>query len=139
MNLEPKNPPSLGAAHGYSNGVLVPAGARILFVAGQVGWDAEHKFPRGDDAFVAQFARALANVLEVVRSAGGGPESVARMTIYVTDKKLYERKMKEVGRAWRDLFGRWYPAMTLVQVSALLEDEALVELEATCALPGAAS
>ncbi len=85
-----------------------------------------------------QFEHALENILEVVRAAGGTPESVARLTIYVTDKALYKARTREIGKVWRELFGRWYPAMTLVQVTALLEDKALLELEATCAVPGAA-
>ena len=136
MNLEPINPPALGPAKGYANGVLAPAGARTLCVAGQVGWDAEHRFPeaRGADGFVAQFDRALANVLEVVTAAGGTATSIARLTMYVTDKQLYVARQKEIGKVWRERLGRWYPAMALVEVKGLLEDLALVELEATAYL-----
>jgi enamine deaminase RidA (YjgF/YER057c/UK114 family) len=123
------NPPALGEAKGYANGIV--ATGRLLFVAGQVGWDKEHRFEQG---FEAQFARALANVLEVVGAAGGTPESIARMTIYVTDKRLYCEKTREIGKIWREKLGRWYPAMTLVEVKGLLEGAALVELEATAVL-----
>lgn len=129
MTHEAVNPPALGEAKGYANGVV--ATGKTLFVAGQVGWDKEHRFP---DDFTAQFERALANVLEVVAAAGGKPESIARMTIYVTDKAQYTESTREIGRIWREKLGRWYPAMTLVEVKALLEDAALVELEATAVL-----
>jgi enamine deaminase RidA (YjgF/YER057c/UK114 family) len=135
-SLEVVNPDVLGKASGYANGIIAPAGARILFVAGQVGWDAEHRFPEGSgaDAFVAQFARALDNVLEVVKAANGHPHSIARMTVYVSDKKLYAEMTREIGKIWKEKLGRWYPAMTLVEVKSLLEPHALVELEATAIL-----
>ena len=123
------NPPALGEAKGYTNGIV--AQGRLLFVAGQVGWDKDHRFEEG---FEAQFARALANVLEVVSAAGGTAESIVRMTIYVTQKRFYVEKTREIGKIWREKLGRWYPAMTLVEVKGLLEDAALVELEATAVL-----
>lgn len=123
------NPPALGEAKGYANGIV--ASGRLLFVAGQVGWDKDHKFDQG---FAAQFDRALANVLEVVLAAGGKPESIARMTMYVVDKQQYRAATKEIGRAWRARLGKWYPAMTLVEVKSLLENDALLELEATAVL-----
>src|SRR5690606_1093368 len=116
---------------GYSNGIL--AKGRILFVAGQVGWDENQEF-RSDD-FGEQWDRALANVLEVVRAAGGGPEQVARMTGYVKAKKAYRAALGAVGESWRRRMGKHFPAMALVEVSDLLEDRALVEIEATCVLP----
>lgn len=124
------NPPALGKPRGYSNGIV--AEGRFLFVAGQVGWDAEGRFP---DGFVAQFDRALGNVLEVVKAAGGAPETICRLTAYVTDKQAYLAATKAIGEVWRRHLGRHYPAMSLVQVAALLEDHALVELEATACLP----
>lgn len=130
MSVELVNPPSLGRPRGYSNGVV--AEGRLLFVAGQVGWDAEGHFEKG---FAEQFDRALANVLEVIHAAGGPPESLCRLTVYVTDKKAYLASTKAVGECWRRQLGRHYPAMTLVEVSALLEDGALCELEATACLP----
>ncbi len=123
------DPPALGKPLGYANGIV--AEGRFLFVAGQVGWDAERRFAEG---FVAQFDRALANVLEVVRAAGGSPETLCRLTVYVTDKHAYLRDTRAIGEAWRRHLGRHYPAMSLVQVAALLEDGALVELEATACL-----
>lgn len=121
------NPETLGAPRGYSNGVLAPAGGRLLFIAGQIGWDEGQRLV-GED-FVEQFARALANVLAVVREAGGRPEQLARLCIYVTDKHEYRARTREIGERWRSLVGRHYPAMALVEVSALLEDGAKVEIE----------
>jgi enamine deaminase RidA (YjgF/YER057c/UK114 family) len=124
------NPPSLAAPRGYSNGLAYPAG-RILFVAGQIGWRADGTFEVG---MAAQFGRALANVVEVVRAAGGEADAIGRLTIYVTDKRAYLEVTKEIGAAYRAHMGRHYPAMSLVQVAALLEDAALVEIEATAVL-----
>jgi enamine deaminase RidA (YjgF/YER057c/UK114 family) len=124
------NPPGWRAPRGYSNGVV--AEGRILFVAGQVGWDASGAFV--GDRLPDQFDQALANVLAVVQEAGGGAESLARMTIYVTDRAAYLASRKEIGDRYRDRLGRHYPAMTLVEVSALLEPGALVEIEATAVL-----
>lgn len=126
---EPINPAELGAPSGYSHGMLAPPGGRLLFVAGQIGWDAHGRLAgRG---FVEQFERALANVLTVVRAAGGAPEHVVRLTVYVTDKRLYLTALKEVGAAYRRVMGRHFPAMALVEVSGLVEDGALVEIEGT--------
>jgi enamine deaminase RidA (YjgF/YER057c/UK114 family) len=119
---------------GYSDGMLAPAGARILFVAGQIGWDGDRKLV-GPGDFAAQFAQALKNVVAVVRAAGGSPEHIARMTLYVTDKREYVAKLAEIGAAWREILGRHYPAMALLEVSGLLEPGALVEIEATAAVP----
>lgn len=129
MTHDAVNPPALGEAKGYANGIV--ASGRILFVAGQVGWDGQHHFA---DGFIGQFEQALSNVLEVVVAAGGKPESIARMTMYVTDKRQYIEAQRDMGKVWKAKLGRWYPAMTLVQVSALLEDRALLELEATAVL-----
>jgi len=125
------NPPELGAPVGYSNGVVVESG-RLLFVAGQVAWDKEHRLVGAD--FLAQFERALDNFLAVVLRSGGRAESVAQMRIYVTDRKEYADRLKEIGALWRARMGRHFPAMTLVEVSALLEDGAKVEIEGTAAL-----
>ena len=115
---------------GYSNGMV--AEGRLLFVAGQVGWDPTSlKF---SPAFSAQFAQALSNVMAVVRKAGGGPEHLARLTVYVTDKKEYLGSLKELGAAWREHLGKHFPAMALVQVAGLVEDGAKVEIEATAVL-----
>jgi enamine deaminase RidA (YjgF/YER057c/UK114 family) len=124
------NPPDLAAPRGYSNGVL--AQGRILFVAGQVGWTADGTLL--SDRFVDQFDQALANVLSVVRAAGGVPESLARLTIYVVDKREYVAAQRDVGERYRARMARHYPAMTLVEVRSLLEPGALVEIEATAVI-----
>jgi enamine deaminase RidA (YjgF/YER057c/UK114 family) len=103
-----------------------------LFVAGQIGWSREGRIVSAD--FVDQFDKALENVLDVVWAAGGKPESVARMTVYVTDKREYQKRAKAIGEAWRRRMGRHYPAMALVEVKSLLEDEAKVEIEAVALL-----
>jgi enamine deaminase RidA (YjgF/YER057c/UK114 family) len=131
--LEIVDPPELGTPRGYANGVLVPAGRRLLFVAGQIGWTAEQRLV--GEGFAAQFAQALANVLAVVRAAGGAPEDVARLTVYVLDKQEYAACRGELGRCWREQLGRHYPAMALVEVRGLLEPGAKVEIEATAAVP----
>ncbi|MFQ5348929.1 MAG: RidA family protein, partial [Thermoanaerobaculia bacterium] len=113
------NPEELGAPRGYSNGMLAPAGAQLLFVAGQVGWDERQELVGG--GFAAQFARALENVVTVVRHAGGEPQHLVRLTIYVTDRQEYLAALEEIGAAYRGIMGRHYPAMALVEVSALLE------------------
>ena len=118
---------------GYANGVRVPAGHDLLFVAGQIGWDAELRLV-GDD-FAAQFAQALGNVLAVVLAAGGEAADVARLTVYVVDKAEYAAARRELGRRWRELMGRHYPAMTLVEVRGLLAPGAKVEIEAKAAVP----
>jgi enamine deaminase RidA (YjgF/YER057c/UK114 family) len=127
------DPPELGPPRGYANGILVPAGRRLLLVAGQVGWDARQQLVAG--GFVPQFAQALANVLAVVSRAGGGPQDVARLTLYVLDRDEYARHRRELGERYRELMGRHYPAMALVEVKGLLEPGARVEIEATAALP----
>ena len=126
------NPESLGAARGYSNGVLVPPGGRLLFVAGQIAWDEQQRIVSAD--FVEQFDRALANVLAVVAEAGGKSDQIARLLIYVTDKEEYRQRTREVGLRWRERMGRHFPAMALVEVRGLLEDEAKVEIEAVAVI-----
>lgn len=126
------NPESLGVPRGFSHGVLAPAGARLLFVAGQVGWDGGQRIVPG--GFAAQFERALANIQKVIEGAGGRVDDVCRLTIYVTDRSLYENDLAGVGAAYRRIMGRHFPAMALVEVAALLEPGALVEIEATAAL-----
>lgn len=110
---------------GYSNGYIV---GDVLFVAGQVGWDAKMQMAEG---FVPQFAQALQNVRAVLDAAAVPVENVGRITIYVTDKRAYIAASREIGQAWRATLGRHYPAMTLVQVADLLEEGAMVEIEAT--------
>ena len=112
---------------GYANGI--EATGRLVFVAGQIGWDASETF--ASDCMAAQTRQALENVLAVLHEAKAGPEHVARMTWYVTDKHEYRDKAKEIGAAYREIFGKNFPTMTLVQVAALLEDRAKVEIEVT--------
>lgn len=117
---------------GYSNGILTEG--RTVFIAGQVGRDptgASLSFP---PTFAAQFDQTLANVMAVVAAAGGTPDQVARFTIYVTDKQEYLSALKEVGEAWRRHLGSYFPAISLVQVAGLVDDEAKVEIEATAVL-----
>jgi enamine deaminase RidA (YjgF/YER057c/UK114 family) len=131
--MRPINPAELGAPRGYSNGMLAPAGGRLLFVAGQIGWDGQQSIVSSE--FALQFAQALRNVLCVVREAGGLPEHVGRFTLYVTDHQEYTREARAVGAAYRALMGKHYPAMALVEVKALLEPGAKVEIEATAVVP----
>ena len=105
----------------------------LLAVAGQIGWNEREEFESDD--FLAQFAQALANVAAVVNAAGGSPADIISLTIYVTDKSAYMGEIRDVGAAWRDVIGRHFPAMTLVQVADLLEPGAQVEIEATAVLP----
>jgi enamine deaminase RidA (YjgF/YER057c/UK114 family) len=126
------NPETLGAPRGYSNGVAAPPGGRLLFIAGQIAWDERQRIASAD--FAGQFERALANLLAVVREAGGTPQEIARLVIYVTDKKEYIAARPEVGRRWRALMGRHFPAMVLVEVKGLLEDDAKVEIEGIAVL-----
>lgn len=125
------NPESLGAPRGYSNGVVTEDG-RLLFVAGQIAWNEQQQIVSAD--IVEQFDRALANVVAVVTEAGGQPEQIARLVIYVTDKSEYRERMKEIGARYRARMGKHFPAMVLVEVAGLLEDNAKIEIEATAVL-----
>ena len=126
--LHPRN---WKAAKGYANGVA--AEGRTIFLAGQIGWNAEHKFESRD--FVAQVRQALRNIVAIVHEAGGTPEHVTRLTWFVTDKKEYLSRLAEVGEAYRSVMGKHFPAMTMVQVVALIEDDAKVEIEALAVVP----
>ena len=118
-------------AKGFANGIA--ASGRQVFVAGQVGWTAEQRFESDD--FVAQVETALANVVAVLAEAGARPEHLVRLTWYVTDRREYLARVAEVGQAYRRVIGRHFPAMTLVQVVALVEERAKVEIEAFAVLP----
>jgi enamine deaminase RidA (YjgF/YER057c/UK114 family) len=133
MSYEILNPEALGAPRGYNNGLLAPARGRILFVAGQVAMDADGRVIDGDVA--VQWARTLENVLAVVRAAGGGATHIGRMTIFVTDRGEYMAARSALGEVWRRIMGSHYPAMTLVEVKGLVEDGAVVEIEATAVIP----
>jgi enamine deaminase RidA (YjgF/YER057c/UK114 family) len=131
MRMDLLQPPGWAQPRGYVNGVV--AEGRIVFIAGQIGWNAEGVFETDD--FAGQARQALDNVVAVLAEAGGTPRDIARMTWYITDKREYRAALQEVGRAYRAVIGTHYPAMTLVQVAALLEDRAKVEIEVTAVLP----
>lgn len=118
-------------ASGYAHGVI--AEGRMVFVSGQIGWDGNQDFHSDD--FVDQVAQALRNTVDILAAAGAGPDSIVRMTWYVTDKRVYLDRAKEIGAVYRDIIGRSFPAMSVVEVSALLEDRARVEIESTAVMP----
>lgn len=144
MTFEIRNPEALGRPRGWNNGMLAPAGGRVLFVAGQIGVGADAEAV-GDDAraarttLAAQFGAALANVLCVVEEAGGTVADIGRLTIYVTDMDAYRGSLAEVGAAYRTVFGKHFPAMALVAVTELVDPRAVVEVEATAVIPQARS
>ena len=127
------NPESLGPPSGYANGLLADASGKLLFIAGQIAWNEKQKIVSQD--FVEQFDRALANVMAVVKKANGQPEHVARLVIYVTNKGEYRSRTHEVGERYRKHLGKHFPAMALVEVSGLLDDEAKVEIEGIALIP----
>ena len=129
--MRPLQPEGWAAPKGYVNGIV--ARGTLVFVSGQVGWNAQQQFETDD--FVGQARQALANVVAVLREAGAGPEHIARMTWYVVDKDEYVASYAALGRAYAEVIGRHYPAMTAVQVTALIEDAAKVEIEATAVIP----
>jgi enamine deaminase RidA (YjgF/YER057c/UK114 family) len=124
-------PPGWPRPRGYANGIA--AEGRLVFVAGQIGCDASGVIVSDD--LVEQFRRTLENTLAVLREAGAGPEHVARMTWYLTDRQDYLRRARELGEVWRALMGRHYPAMAVVEVNALIEDRAKIEIETTAVVP----
>lgn len=125
------HPSHWATAKGFSNGVA--ARGRQIFVAGQIGWNAMQVFESDD--FVAQAEQALGNIVAVLAEAGAGPQHLVRLTWFVIDKKEYLARQRELGAAYRRVMGRHFPAMTLVQVVALVEDRARVEIEATAVVP----
>ena len=139
------NPPELGTPRGFAHGLIAPAGGRLLFVAGQTAGNAALKGPRHDNGprhdggiaaslFAQQFDDALARVLAVVRAAGGRPEQIARMTVYVTEIDAYRKSRPALRDLWLRHMGSHYPAMALVAVTALVDEQAMVEIEATAVL-----
>ncbi len=116
---------------GYSNGIAVDAG-RLVFIAGVIGWDANNVLQSDD--LVDQFRQVLLNTRSIMAEGGAGPEDMARMTWYITDKQEYLSRLKEIGATYRDIMGKNYPAMACVQVAALIEDKAKIEIETTCVL-----
>ena len=127
------NPDSLGAPSGYSHGIVADAQGKLLFIAGQIAWDKEQQIVSHD--FVEQFDRALANLVTILNAAGGKPEHIVRLVIYVTDKIEYRERTREVGERYRKHLGKHFPAMVLVQVAGLLDDAAKVEIEGMAVLP----
>ncbi len=125
------HPRSWKPAKGFANGIV--AEGRLVFLAGQIGWNAEQKFESLD--FIPQARQALINIVTLVAEAGGKIEHITRLTWFVTDKKEYLSRLRELGDAYRAVMGKHFPAMTLVQVAALVEDDAKVEIEATAVLP----
>lgn len=124
-------PPDWAEPKGYANGIL--ARGAMLFVGGQIGWNAKQEFESDD--FIAQTKQALQNILAVLQAGGAGPEHMVRMTWYVVDRVEYGARLKELGGAYREVMGKNFPAMTCVEVSALVEDRAKVEIEVTAVVP----
>ena len=124
-------PPDWAEPKGYANGVS--ARGTLIFVGGQIGWNAAQQFESDD--FIAQTRQALVNIAAVLKAGGAGPEHMVRMTWYVTDRKEYAARLKELGIAYREVMGKNFPAMTCVEVSGLVEERALIEIEATAVLP----
>ena len=130
MSVERLQPPGWPQPKGYANGMA--GRGRTVLLGGQIGWDPEGRFAAG---FVGQVEQALRNILAVLAEAGGGPEHIGRMTWYVTDMAEYRDSLRALGPVYRAVMGRHFPAMTLVQVVALVEPEARVEIEATALIP----
>ena len=126
------NPAQLGSPRGYSNGVLTEPGGRLLFIAGQIGWNEDQEIVSAD--LVEQFDRALANLISVVEQAGASPDRIARFIIYVTDKNEYKARAEDIGERYRERMGKHFPAMVLVEVKSLLDDQAKVEIEGIAVL-----
>ncbi len=131
MQAETINPTGWASPRGYSNGVLAE-GSKVLFIAGQIAWDAEQRLV--SDEFAVQFGQAIHNVVAIVQAAGGEAANITRLLIFVTDKREYLAHVREVGAAYREAMGKHFPAMSLIEVKALLEDRAKVEIEATAVL-----
>lgn len=131
LSVRALHPAGWAPSKGFSNGIA--AEGRQVFVAGQIGWNAQQEIVSDD--FVAQVDQALRNIVEILAEAGARPEHLVRLTWYVTDKREYLARAREVGQAYQNVIGRHYPAMTLVQVAALLEERAKVEIESTAVVP----
>ena len=129
--METLQPPGWARPKGFANGIA--ARGELVFIAGQVGWTGQGEWR--ERGFAGQFRQALQNILDVLKEANGRPEHIVRLTWYVLDKKEYLASLREVGAAYRELMGRHYPTMAVVQVSGLMEDEARLEIEATAVVP----
>ncbi|TCT01466.1 RidA family protein [Paralcaligenes ureilyticus] len=128
-------PPGWLAPRGYANGIMteMTVGSRLLFVGGQIGWNGQQQFETDD--FAEQAGQALKNIVAVLKEGGAGPEHITRMTWYVCDKSEYVNALRDVGRHYREVIGRHFPAMTAVEVAGLVEDRARVEIEVTAVVP----
>jgi enamine deaminase RidA (YjgF/YER057c/UK114 family) len=128
-------PPNWAEPKGYANGILteLQVGSRLLFVGGQIGWNAAQQFETDD--FALQVRQTLLNIVDVLRQGGARPGHIARMTWYVRDKQEYLAALRDVGQHYREIIGRHYPAMTAIQVADLVEDRARVEIEVTAVVP----
>ena len=124
-------PPGWPRPKGYSNGIS--ASGRLIVTAGVVGWDETETFV--SNTLAGQFAQALRNIVAILTEDGAGPEHIVRMTCYVTDIDAYRASLADIGAAWKDIIGKHYPAMALVAVTALVEPQALIEIEATAVIP----
>ena len=125
-------PPEWARPKGFANGIAVRGGTTV-YIAGQIGWTGEQRF--AEKSFAGQFRQAVANIVAVLAQAGGRPEHLVRLTWYVIDKQEYLSALREVGAAYRELIGRHYPVMAVVQVGGLIEPEARLEIEATAVIP----
>ncbi|MEI5681259.1 MULTISPECIES: RidA family protein [unclassified Mesorhizobium] len=130
-NHQVLHPTNWKAAKGYANGIV--AEGRVVYLGGQIGWTGDQVFEAKDLA--GQTRQTLRNILDILKEGGGRPEHIVKMTWYITDKAEYLANLREIGVAYRDVMGKHYPAMAMVQVVALIEDEAKVEIEATAVLP----
>ncbi len=124
-------PPDWAEPKGYANGIL--ARGATLFVGGQIGWNAQQQFESDD--FVAQTRQTLLNIAAILKAGGAGPEHMVRMTWYIVDRVEYNARLKEIGGVYREVLGKNFPAMTCIQVAALVEERAKIEIEVTAMLP----
>lgn len=124
-------PPGWSRPHGYSNGIA--AEGRMVFVAGQIGWDETFSFP--DETMAGQIEQTLKNTIAVLAEADAGPQHIVRMTWYITSRADYLAQIKDIGRIWREVMGKHYPAMAVIEISALIESAAKVEIETTAVVP----
>ena len=129
--METLLPPGWQRPKGYANGIK--ASGQMIFVAGQIGWDENERFLC--DTITGQFEQVIKNTLAVLKAGGAGPEHIVRMTWYVTDRQAYKNNIRDIGRIYRDYIGKNFPAMAVVEVSGLIEDKALIEIETTAILP----
>ena len=131
MTFKHLQPPGWAPAKGYANGIA--ARGTQIYIGGQIGWNAQQQFETDD--FIAQVHQALRNIADVLKEAGAGPEHMVRMTWYVIDRVEYNARLKELGAAYREVIGKHFPAMTCVEVAALMEARAKVEIEVTAVVP----